>query len=464
MRAASSANCEGVGRTSASESIWVVGVILLTSLRAGTAWAWGTVEHQRLGSTSYLSACRALRGELDAAKGDDADSPARRARFEMACGGQLAGLAIIYGDATAVAGDYVGHPTELFSAAGAWRFQSRKHYYLLALENSEHFNPTSTQTWREYHQDALTRALGAARAVGLERTDLFSQALRESAFADHLLQDSFAAGHMGFNRRASGAAAAKSFHDYWNAHGRAVTDGAGNEWFTYGDHRLDEPKNVDGKRHVLEAATLSVHDVLATFVFGRMFPEESLKAWRALPFATDAPAMLVDVAGLVEGRATTRETGQVPLVVTVKPVRNNTVVRADVWTVGPFWGEPICAASGSLDLAVPALPAQASFGAGGTISQPNGRHAFVGEFGLLTPIGLSIDGLITHEVEVAAAGLFEKSPSVLIRANYRANVELGTDIVFLSVGVVEMLPHAETGWFAAFGIGRTLSAAGGGSF
>ncbi|HVX96790.1 MAG TPA: hypothetical protein VHK47_17880 [Polyangia bacterium] len=456
-----------MGRTRAKRSVWWIGtfvVLLPTALGVacpGTALAWGTVEHQLLGSTSYLGACRAIEGELGTAQGNDPD---RRERFEMACGGRLAGLAMIYGDATAVAGDYVGHPSELFSAAGAWRFQSRKHYYLLALENSEHFNPTSTETWREYHQDAVTRALAAARAEGLHRMDLVSEALRESAFADHLLQDSFAAGHMGFNRRASGAAAAKSFHDYWNAHGRAVTDGNGAEWFTYGDGRLNEPQNVEGKRHVLEAATLSVHDVLATFVFARVSPGEGLKAARALPFSTDAPALLVDVAGLVEGRATTRETGQVPLVVTVKPVRNNTVVRAGVWATGPFSGEPICAASASLDLAVPGLPAQASFGAGGTLSQPNGRHAFVGEFGLLTPFGLSVDGLITHEVEVAAAGLFEKSPALLIRANYRANVELGTDIVFLSLGIVEALPDAETGWFAAVGVGRTLSAAGGGSF
>jgi hypothetical protein len=65
----------------------------------------------------------------------------------------------------------------------------------------------------------------------------------ENAFADHYLQDSYASGHMGFNRRASSAAAAKVFHDYWNRRGRVVSNRAGARWLAYGDGRLGGPGN-----------------------------------------------------------------------------------------------------------------------------------------------------------------------------------------------------------------------------
>ncbi len=150
-----------------------------------------------------------------------------KARFDRVCGANLPVLARLYGDATAIAGDFLGDPSEFLSHAGAWRFHSNKSYYLLALENSAHFNPTSTRSWADYHQQAIAYALAGAAGEGLTTVEQFQLALFESAFADHYLQDSFAAGHMGFNRAASSAAAAKSFHDAWNARGRVATDRAG---------------------------------------------------------------------------------------------------------------------------------------------------------------------------------------------------------------------------------------------
>ena len=124
--------------------------------------------------------------------------------------------------------------------------QQQEVYYLLALENSAHFNPTSTRSWAEYHQQAIVYALAGAAGEGLTSVEQLQLALFESAFADHYLQDSFAAGHMGFNRAASSAAAAKSFHDAWNARGRVATDRAGHRWVTFGDGRLDNPANEEG--------------------------------------------------------------------------------------------------------------------------------------------------------------------------------------------------------------------------
>jgi hypothetical protein len=426
---------------------------------ARTASAWETPEHQEIGSTSYLAACADVEAAVRGNPGEGVG-----ARFELACGSNRPVFAQLYGDATAIAGDFVGHPRELLSPEGAWRFSSPTHYYRLALENSSHFNPMATQSWREYHQVALGHALEAAAAEGLARVDAWEQAMRENAFADHLLQDSFASGHMGFNRRASSAAAAKRFHDFWNARGRVVTDRAGRSWKTYGDGRLDDPPDADGRRHVVDAATGSVRDVMLTFVLAGPHPEQSLVAWRALPFTIEAPELLVDAQGLVAGRQTARDTAQTPLLGTVVPARKNTVGLAKIWSAAPFGDEPIVAATAGVELAIPVFPAQTALAAGGTLHQPDGGHAAVVEAGLLAPLGLSLDGLVSHEVEAAATVIVLHRVETIVHGEYKGNLELGTSLITVRLGVAGFFPGRETGWYAAFGYGFTFSAAGGGSF
>jgi hypothetical protein len=423
------------------------------------ARAWQTVEHQEIGTAAYLGACAEVEAVVDAAPSDEAV----RARLEIACGASRAILASLYGDATAIAGDFVGHPSELLSPAGAWRFSSPTHYYLLALENSAHFNPMATQSWREYHLTALDHAAQAAAAAGLAQVDEWEQAARESAFADHLLHDSFASGHMGFNRRASSAAAAKRFHDFWNSHGRAVHDRAGGGWKTYGDGRLDDSADATGRRHVVDAATASIRDVMQTFVLGRRQPELSLAVWMALPFTIEAPELLVDAEGLVAGREMARETPETPLAATVVPARKNTVGNATVWAAAPFSEEPTVAATASVELAIPVLPAQTKLGAGGTLRQPDGRHSLVLEGGLLAPLALSVDGLVSHEVAATATLIFLHDLTTMIHVEYTGNVELGESLISVHGGLAEFLPARRLGWFAALGYGFTFTAAGGGS-
>ena len=43
------------------------------------------------------------------------------------------------------------------------------------------------------------------------------------------------------------------------------------------------------------------------------------------------------------------------------------------------------------------------------------------------------------------------------------NIELGDVLINLQVGLAELLPDPRTGWYTAFGIGYTFSAAGGGT-
>lgn len=421
-----------------------------------TALAWATVEHQEIGATSYRQACQDV---APAAAGD-----ARAlARLEQACGRNLAVQAALYGDATAVAGDFVADPSELSSPAGAWRFSSPKHYYLLALENSAHFNPMATQSWAEYHERAVEDAVAAAALDGLPGVERWGRAFRESSFADHFLQDSFAAGHMAFNRRASSAGAAKTFHDHWNARGRLVRDREGATWTTFGDGLLDDPRNVGGRQHVMEAARRSIRDVMLAFVTGRRHPSEELAALNALPFAVQAPTVLVDAQELVSGRDSGHDEPPIALAAAVRPARKDTVGIARTWAAAPFGDEPIWAATGSVELAIPVLPAQTTLGAGGTLHQPDGRHSLVLEAGLLAPLALSIDGLVSHEVEVTASMLFATRFETIVHVDYQVNIELGRALLSLHVGLAELLPSLETGWYGAVGLGFIFTAAGGGA-
>jgi hypothetical protein len=143
-----------------------------------TATGWATSEHQQLGRTAYAQACREITAEVTARA---SPAPSVRTRAEMACGRNADALADIYGDATALAGDFLGEPSEFLSQAGAWRFKSKKSYYLLALENSAHFNPMSTQSWADFHGKAVDEALAGARAEGLETVRRFKLAVQESA-------------------------------------------------------------------------------------------------------------------------------------------------------------------------------------------------------------------------------------------------------------------------------------------
>jgi hypothetical protein len=435
-------------------TIGVVVVLALAAPRAAHGWA--TTEHQELGAASYRQAC------ADVAEAAAGDAQAR-GRLERACGRNLAVQAALYGDATAVAGDFVADPTELISPSGAWRFSSPKHYYLLALENSAHFNPMATQSWAEYHQRAVDDAVAAAALEGLPSVERWGRAFRENAFADHFLQDSFAAGHMAFNRRASSAGAAKTFHDHWNARGRLARDREGSTWTTFGDGLLDDPRNADGRRHVLEAATHSIRDVLLAFVTGRRHPTEELRALDVLPFAVQAPTLLVDAQQVFAGKGADRDEPPIALAATVRPARKDTVGLAKAWAAAPFGDAPLWAVTGSVELAIPVLPAQAALGAGGTLHQPDGRHAAVLEGGLVAPLALSVDGLISHEVEVTASVLFASRVETIVHLDYQANFELGRALLSVHAGLAEFFPSVETGWYGAVGLGFIFTAAGGGA-
>jgi hypothetical protein len=435
-----------------------------------TAHAWASVEHQEIGRTAYLRACADLAATVASHAALGAPGVGVKARFDRVCGENLPVLAKLYGDATAIAGDFLGDPSEFLSHAGAWRFHSKKSYYLLALENSAHFNPTSTRSWAEYHQQAIAYALVGAAGEGLTTVEQLQFALFESAFADHYLQDSFAAGHMGFNRSASSAAAAKSFHDVWNARGRVATDRAGDRWVTFGDGRLDDAANAEGRRHVMEAATLSVRGVLAAFVLGRRVPEEEIAVWQILPFTVEAPELLADVAEIfVQHEGATQKTAErelVPLQLAIRPTYKDMVATASFWSVGAFNdpGDPYLALVGGLELAIPFVPAQTYLGAGGTFQAPVRKRAAVIDTGVLIPLGLSVAGLISHQLNATGSWLIGNGFAAILHVEYQLNVELGDLLINLHAGLAEIFPQPRTGYYGAVGLGFVFSAAGGGAF
>src|SRR5262245_38527398 len=192
-----------------------VAIVAALVMASSQARGWSTHEHEEIGSEGYRQACAMLERE-----GTTRPSlPGREMRMRVACG-QVDVSAHVYGQATSLGGDNFDEPNAFFTSAGFGKVWSRVHHALLARVNSSHFHPFAARDWREHHMRALEHAREAASMSGMEMVAGFERAFFESAYADHFLQDGFAAGHMGFNRPASSGAAAYVFHNMWNQRGR----------------------------------------------------------------------------------------------------------------------------------------------------------------------------------------------------------------------------------------------------
>src|SRR6202012_3104452 len=72
---------------------------------------------------------------------------------------------------------------------------SRRYAAVLA-RNSGHFAPFSWYRWHSFHVQARELIAMSGAASGQEREDLRQRARIFAGYADHFLQDSFAAGHL----------------------------------------------------------------------------------------------------------------------------------------------------------------------------------------------------------------------------------------------------------------------------
>jgi hypothetical protein len=156
----------------------------------------------------------------------------------------------------------------------------------------------------------------------------------------------------------------------------------------------------------------------------------------------------------------------VPLQLTIRPAYKDMVATASFWSVGAFSdpGDPYLALVGGLELAIPFVPAQTYLGAGGTFQAPERKRAAVIDTGVLIPLGLSVAGLISHQLNATGSWLIGNGFAAIVHVEYQLNVELGDLLVNLHAGLAEIFPQPRTGYYGAVGLGFVFSAAGGGAF
>jgi hypothetical protein len=418
---------------------------------------WHYVEHLSLGNQSYRRACEHLRAEV----GTSTDE-ALRTRFEIACD-NLAIVAQLYGQATALAGDRFGAPQDFLSTRTGWKAASRKEYYSLALANTTHFHPYAAREWRRYHQQAVTRAIDASKQLGLDAVDGLRVALVDAAFADHFLHDAFCAGHMGFNRAASSVAASLVFHDQWNRKGRVVRDRRGRSWKTYGDGHFHAAENADGRVHATDAATLSIEAVLRAFVLGTRDPKHEVEIWRSLPFVIDAPELpsLTDrILGVEEDESAS---ALHPLEAINWPARKDRVFDISALVTRSRSSSTTTALLFGYHVSLPFVSAPIHLGAGAVLPRGTQSIHFAGQVSVTAPLGLTNGGMLDHHL--SAGALWEvryETVAGAIWAGYFVNIELGRNLVQLQVGPAFIAPEKELGVAASIGLARVLSAAGGG--
>src|SRR6202041_3447454 len=75
-------------------------------------------------------------------------------------------------------------------------FAPEKRYCAVLARNSGHFAPFSWYRWRAFHLGARELVARPATETGAERAALGLRAGTWAGYADHFLQDSFAAGHL----------------------------------------------------------------------------------------------------------------------------------------------------------------------------------------------------------------------------------------------------------------------------
>ncbi len=154
-------------------------------------------------------------------------------------------------------------------------------YLGLAAINFDHFGADARKAYNAGHYAALQAA-----AAG----DLL-KAYTLNAFADHFLEDSFAAGHLRTPRRylhdttIGGPAdlCSKYMHDEDNAIGLTVTNPNGATWVAHGDNYLMDEVDRDNVAHAHNALQISVSEVLQAWQTGVVPNPSTFGAWSEAP-------------------------------------------------------------------------------------------------------------------------------------------------------------------------------------
>ncbi|HEX5062145.1 MAG TPA: hypothetical protein VFV99_22400 [Kofleriaceae bacterium] len=436
----------------------VVLATVVALVPARDALGWRMREHRAIGAESYIAACNRLTPLKDR-------DPQTAVRYDIACG-NLNVQSFLYGQGTSVGGDFLADSDEFRSTFGAALAVDRGNYLRLALRNSTHFHPMVTREWGDLHEVAIAGALAASQKQGVALVDSFEQVFYDSAFADHFLQDSFAAGHMGFNRPASSAGAAHAYHDEWNKRGRMVSNRRGAVWKTFGDNLLDIKENAESRKHVIAAATDSVYSVLAAFVLGEYDGTSDLAVWNEVPFTIEDPELFPSLFRLFAGTQKLTRPELLPLLAVKRPAVKDQILG--IWTSYSFpfdsWGHPSGVVVFGGNLIIPGLglrmEAGVGFGFEGSFTEPR----FAVDAGLVRGLGITVDGLFSHELDLGSLLLIDGDVDATLRLSLRTNLEAGDQLLRVDVGPSYNVNADQFGLYVGLGYARVLSAAGGGFF
>jgi hypothetical protein len=403
-------------------------------------YAWSGKEHAAIGSQAYVAACKAVADAIQAMPADES----RAARYQVACRGvpltpdvnDRFALQALFGDWSAIAGDHADQPAQLTDLMLSDIVVDYRRFARRAMTNYRHFHPAVTASWRESHLQALEAAVKASSISGPRLQEAYENALAYEAFAQHYLQDSFAAGHMGFNRVASSNAAALAYHNRASKSGRCVANLRGESWHTYGDDHLAD--NKETWSHLFEASALSLAHFIASFV-GGIADEATVEV-----VAATLPAFVKDTGSQVEtgcqyfGRFLSLRGVSMPA---------QTATTWDVWFVRDataYYSKPTMLGvmiGGSfefapIDIGYRTIQNRFQAGIGRTYSEIGG-HAFLFDIQYLWQVGSSAKGLVTHEVGIGEGDYWVPNnyEMVHLRAIYNMNVEDGRTYMRIHVAL-----------------------------
>lgn len=436
-----------------------VAVSLVLVAFARGSYAWNGPEHVEIGTAAYSAACERARTALAA---DPATPGDWIGRFALACGyvNTPSGMITVYeplvGEWSALAADHTEKPEQLFDIELGNRVVDYRVMTKIAVTNYRHFHPTSVLSWRADHLRSLEAVAAASKASGIARVEEFERALAVQAFAQHYLHDSFAAGHMGFNRVASSNAAALTHHNTANSRGRCVANLENDTWVTFGDGSLTI--SDESRRRVIDAADASLYDFLATFISGEVQPDRWRGVW------TQFPAFYKDDDS--RGKATCSAPTQFQSLRSVsRPAETAVtfdliaVTDASLWGDGSLVSGVVGGASVEFMYTIPigyrVIQNRLFVGIG--MAAPNaGARPVLLDVSYVWHFATSMRGTLTHDVGFGYLYYFfgpaERRQTQSLRALYALNVEAGRFYIRLQTGYGRS-SRGTTGPHAGIGVG-----------
>ena len=346
-------------------------------LMPATAAGWGTLEHQQIGSVAYTQACAELTASAAAMK---SPAPGIATRLEIACGRNVATTADIYGDATAIAGDFSAiRPSSCRSRArggsrarGAttcWRWRTA---------------PTSTRCRRSRGPSTTARRStrrwpARARTAGWRSFVGFSSRFRErvcrSLPAGLIRRRAHGIQPDRVQRRRVQIVSRRVEH-----RGRIVSDRNGDRWVTFGTGGSIAPKTKVGADTCRTPRRCRCATCCARSCSASAPPTEELAVWRALPFTIQAPEMNVGVVELFKRKEEPTSASSSRCSRRSDPSGRTRCSRPACGPRPRFRShDGVIAVVAGFELAVPRVPAQSYLGAGGTLREGGralggGRH------------------------------------------------------------------------------------------